>query len=83
MDKTINSYIEESQSYFKNTDDYYAYKSGQTNSFTWKEYKLSDDETISLLNGKENGKHTLHSSGGGGGGSRSNSGYENGKSGGR
>lgn len=83
VDKTINSYIEESQSYFKNTDDYYAYKSGQTNSFTWKEYKLSDDETISLLNWKENGKHTLHSSGGGGGGSRSNSGYENGKSGGR
>ncbi len=83
VDKTINSYIEESQSYFKNTDDYYAYKSGQTDSFTWKEYKLSDDETISLLNWKENGKHTLHSSGGGGGGSRSSSGYENGKSGGR
>lgn len=76
VDKTINSYIEESRSYFKNAEEYYAYKNGQRDSFTWEEYKLSDDETISLLNWKENGKHASHSSDGGGGGSHINSGYE-------
>lgn len=69
VDKTINSHIEESWSYFKNADDYYAYKTGQADSFTWKEYKLSDDETTSLLNRKESSEHTPLGSFGGGGSS--------------
>ena len=63
----IDSYEDETYSYLKNTREYYAYKYGLNDSFTWTEYERSDGETISaLIRGTSNGK-ALRKSGGGGG----------------